>query len=238
MREAYSRCAFPLKPGQERIAMMDFDLTLYLVTDSTGMEEEAFIAKVDAACRGGVTLLQLREKARGGREFLHLARRVKAVADRCGVPLLIDDRADIAMAVDAAGVHVGQEDLPVEAVRKLLGPGKIVGATAKTVGQARIAKEQGADYLGVGAMFPTTTKVKTVLTKVETLADIVREVRLPVVAIGGLNAANCDILRGSGFSGMAVVSAIMKADDPEAAARSLKEKVLSLRRQAPSAGGL
>ena len=208
---------------------MGFDLTLYLVTDSGGRDDETFRAKVEAACRGGVTLLQLREKECGGREFLRLALRVKAVADRYGVPLLIDDRVDVALAADAAGVHVGQEDLPVEAARRLLGPGKIVGATAKTVEQARIAKAQGADYLGVGAVFPTTTKVKTVLTEVGTLAEIVREVQLPVVAIGGLNAANCDVLRGSGFSGIAVVSAIMKAGDPEAAARSLKEKVLSLR---------
>ena len=208
---------------------MGFDLTLYLVTDSGGMDDETFLAKVEAACRGGVTLLQLREQECGGREFLRLALRVKAVADRYGVPLLIDDRVDVALAADAAGVHVGQEDLPVEAARRLLGPGKIVGATAKTVEQARIAKAQGADYLGVGAVFPTTTKVKTVLTEVGTLAEIVREVQLPVVAIGGLNAANCDVLQGSGFSGIAVVSAIMKAGDPEAAARSLKEKVLSLR---------
>lgn len=208
---------------------MGFDLTLYLVTDSTGMEEDVFLGKVEAACRGGVTLLQLREKERGGRDFLRLAEQVKAVADRYGVPLLIDDRIDIAMAAGAAGVHVGQEDIPVEAARRLLGPDKIVGATAKTVEQALRAKEQGADYLGVGAMYPTTTKVKTVLTKVETLAGIVRVVRLPVVAIGGLNCDNCDILRGSGFSGAAVVSAIMKADDPEQAARALKARIQSLK---------
>lgn len=204
---------------------MNFDLTLYLVTDSTGLEEEVFLQKVEAACRGGVTLLQLREKERGGRDYLRLARRVKAVTDRYGIPLLIDDRADVAIAADAAGVHVGRDDLPVAEARKLLGAGKIVGATAKTVEQARQAKEEGADYLGVGAIYPTTTKVKTILTKVETLADIVREVGLPVTAIGGLNAENCDILKGSGFSGIAVVSAIMKAGDPEAAARSLREKI-------------
>ena len=115
--------------------------------------------------------------------------------------------------------------MPVVEARRLLGAGKIVGATAKTVEQARQAKEEGADYLGVGAIYPTTTKVKTILTKVETLADIVREVGLPVAAIGGLNAENCDILKGSGFSGIAVVSAVMKADDPEAAARALREKI-------------
>ena len=205
--------------------MIKFDLTLYLVTDSNGLEEAAFLQKVEAACRGGVTLLQLREKERGGREYLRLARRLKEITDRYGIPLLIDDRVDVAIAADAAGVHVGREDLPVVEARRLLGAGKIVGATAKTVEQARQAKEEGADYLGVGAIYPTTTKVKTILTKVETLADIVREVGLPVAAIGGLNAENCDILKGSGFSGIAVVSAVMKADDPEAAARALREKI-------------
>ena len=208
---------------------MNFDLTLYLVTDSTGLEEEDFLSRVESACRGGVTLLQLREKQRGGGEYLRLARRVKEITDRWGIPLLIDDRADIALAADAAGVHVGQEDLPVEEARRLLGPDKIVGATAKTVAQALRAKAQGADYLGVGAIYPTTTKVKTVRTSTATLADIVRESGLPVVAIGGLNAENCGILAGSGFSGIAVVSAVMKAASPEQAARILREKVHALR---------
>lgn len=208
---------------------MNFDLTLYFVTDSTGMEEDRFLEKIEAACRGGVTLLQLREKEGSGREFLRLAQRVREIADRFGVPLLIDDRVDIALACGAAGVHVGQEDLPVETARKLLGPDRIIGATAKTVPQAREAKEQGADYLGVGAIYPTTTKVKTILTKVETLAEIVREVGLPVVAIGGLNRENCDILKGSGFSGVAAVSAIMKAEDPESTARAFKAKIEALR---------
>lgn len=207
---------------------MKFDLTLYLVTDSTGMEEKVFLNKVDAACRGGVTLLQLREKERGGGEYLRLARQVKEITDRYRIPLLIDDRVDVALAADAAGVHVGREDLPVAEARRLLGPDKIVGATAKTVEQARQARAEGADYLGVGAIYPTTTKVKTILTKVETLSEIVREVGLPVTAIGGLNADNCDVLKGSGFSGIAVVSAIMKSPDPEAAARALREKIRAL----------
>lgn len=208
---------------------MHFDLTLYLVTDSTGLEEDAFLDKVDAACRGGVTLLQLREKERGGRDYLHLAKRVREITDRYHIPLLIDDRIDIALACGAAGAHVGQEDLPADAARRLLGPDRILGATAKTVEQALRAKEQGADYLGVGAIYPTTTKVKTVLTKVETLAEIVQAAGLPVVAIGGLNRSNCDILKGSGFSGVAAVSAIMKAYDPETAARDLKAKIQALR---------
>ena len=207
------------------------DLTLYLVTDSTGLTEEEFFFRVEQACRGGVTMLQLREKERSGREYLSLAKKVKNIADRYRIPLLIDDRVDVALAVDAAGVHVGQSDLPVSVARRLLGPHKIIGATAKTVPQALEAQKQGADYLGVGAIFPTTTKVKTVLTKVETLCEICRVVRIPAVAIGGLNAENLSVLKGCPVGGVAVVSAIMKQEDPEAAARSLKQAILTLRRE-------
>lgn len=204
---------------------MKFDLTLYLVTDSTGLEEEIFLHKVEEACKGGVTLVQLREKEKGGRAYLELAEKVKQITDTYSIPLIIDDRVDVALAIDAAGVHVGQSDLPVHVARKLMGPDKIVGATAKTVEQAMIAKAEGADYLGVGAIYPTTTKVKTVLTKVETLNEIGEQLGLPIVAIGGLNKENCGVLQGSKASGMAVVSAIMKADNCKAAAQTLKEKV-------------
>ena len=146
---------------------MKFDPTLYLVTDSTGRTDDDFLSILEKALTGGVTLVQLREKERGGGEYLRLARLTKAVCDRYRVPLIIDDRADIAMAADAAGVHVGQSDLPVCEARKLLGEDKIVGATAKTVEQAQKAYREGADYLGTGAIFPTTTKVKTVLTPEE-----------------------------------------------------------------------
>lgn len=207
---------------------MQFDLTLYLVTDSTGRSDEEFFSIVEKACMGGVTLLQLREKERGGREYLRLAKCTKEIADRYGVPLIIDDRVDVALAVDAAGVHVGQSDLPVSEARRILGPDKIVGATAKTVPQALEALEQGADYLGTGAIFPTTTKVKTVLTPVSTLCDVCRAVPIPVVAIGGLNIGNVDVLEGAPISGVAVVTAIMKASDPEAAAAELLQKAKEL----------
>ncbi len=206
------------------------DVTLYLVTDSTGLEESQFLQKVESACRGGITLLQLREKERSGREYLELAQKTKAITDAYGIPLLIDDRVDIALAADAAGVHLGQSDLPLWAARKLLGPHKILGATAKTVEQALKAQEEGADYLGVGAIFPTTTKVVTVLTKVETLAEICKTVSIPVVAIGGLNAQRLSVLEQVPVAGVSVVSAIMKAPDPEQAAKELKERVLELRR--------
>lgn len=200
-------------------------LLLYLVTDSTGMEEDVFLGKVEQALAAGVTLLQLREKEREGGSLFHLAKKAGDLARRYNVPLLIDDRVDIAMAVDAAGVHVGQADLPVREARRLLGPGKIVGATAKTVEQALKAREEGADYLGVGAIYPTTTKVKTIHTSPETLRDICRTAGIPAIAIGGLNKDNLEILRGTGVAGIAVVSAVMKREDAASAVRELREAV-------------
>ena len=206
----------------------DLDVTLYLVTDSTYHTEESLLHTVEESCKGGVTLVQLREKNKGGREYLDKAFKVKEITDRYHVPLIIDDRVDVALACDAAGVHVGSSDIPVAVARKLMGPDKIVGATAKTVEAAMKAYEDGADYLGVGAIYPTTTKVVTILTKVSTLKDICEAVPIPAVAIGGLNAGNMDVLEGAGMSGMAVVSAIMKAEDPQKNARELKEKIVAL----------
>ncbi len=202
---------------------MELDTRLYFVTDSTGFEEEEFLSRVESALKGGVTLLQLREKERTTREYLNLARRVHAISERYGVPLLIDDRVDVALAMDAEGVHLGQSDMPIDIARHLMGDGKIIGATAKTVPQAIEAYSQGADYLGVGAIFPTTTKVKTVLTSVDTLRDICNSVPIPANAIGGLNKDNIGVLRGVPIAGICVVSAIMKAHDPAAAARELRE---------------
>lgn len=204
---------------------MNFDCSLYLVTDSTGLEEEEFLRRVEEACAGGVTLVQLREKERSGREYLNLAMRVKEITDKYNIPLIIDDRIDIAMAIDAAGVHVGQSDINVRYARKLLGENKIVGATTKTIEQAKEAVGEGADYLGVGAIYPTTTKVTTVITEVSTLNNICEVVDIPVVAIGGLNENNCDVLIGSKISGIAVVSAIMKAKDIKESTKGLREKV-------------
>ena len=208
---------------------MKFDLTLYLVTDSTYHTEESFLWTIEEACKGGVTLLQIREKERSGRDYLALARKVKEITDRYDIPLIVDDRIDIALAVDAAGVHVGRSDIPVCEARRLLGSGKIVGATAKTVEQAKEAFAEGADYHGVGAIYPTTTKVITVLTEVSTLNAICKAVPIPAVAIGGLNKENMDILKGGCMSGVAVVSAIMKATEPRLAAEELKKKIQSLR---------
>ncbi len=203
--------------------MKKLDTTMYFITDSTFCGEEEFLRRVEEACKGGVTLIQLREKERTTREYLSLAEKVHEITQRYDIPLIIDDRADVALAVNAEGVHVGQSDMPVAAARRLMGDDKIVGATAKTVPQALEAYEQGADYLGVGAIYPTTTKVKTVLTSVDTLKEIVQAVPIKVNAIGGLNKDNIHVLKGSGIDGICAVSAIMKADDPKAAAEELRE---------------
>jgi len=195
---------------------------MYFITDSTFCGEEEFLRRVEEACKGGVTLIQLREKERSTREYLSLAEKVHEITQHYDIPLIIDDRVDIALAVNAEGVHVGQSDMPVAVARKLMGD-KIVGATAKTVPQALEAYEQGADYLGVGAIYPTTTKVKTVLTSVDTLKEIVRAVPIKVNAIGGLNKNNIHVLKDSGIDGICAVSAIMKADDPKTAAEELRE---------------
>ena len=208
--------------------MKTFDTSLYFITDSTSFTEEEFLRRTEAALQGGVTFLQIREKDRSTREYIALAEKVHALTRKYNVPLIIDDRVDVALAMDAEGVHVGQSDMPVATARRLLGEEKIIGATAKTVPQAMEAYEQGADYLGVGAIYPTTTKVKTVLTSTDTLRDICDAVPIPANAIGGLNKDNIDVLAGIPIAGVCVVSAIMKADDPKVAAEDLKARAQEL----------
>ena len=208
--------------------MKTLDTSLYFITDSTGFGDAEFLRRVEAALQGGVTFLQIREKDRSTREYIALAEKVHALTRKHNVPLIIDDRVDVALAMDAEGVHVGQSDMPVATARRLLGKEKIIGATAKTVPQAMEAYEQGADYLGVGAIYPTTTKVKTVLTSTDTLRDICNAVPIPANAIGGLNKDNIDVLAGIPIAGVCVVSAIMKADDPKVAAEDLKARAQEL----------
>ena len=208
--------------------MRKLDTRLYFITDSTGYDEEMFLGRIEQALRGGVTLIQLREKTRSARELTALAGKVHVLTKRYGVPLIIDDRIDVALAVDAEGVHVGQSDIPVDAARRILGDGKIVGATAKTVSQALEAYRQGADYLGVGAVYPTKTKTDTYVITPDTIRAIAEAVPIPVNAIGGLTLQNADVLAGIPVSGICVVSAIMKAEDPEQAARVLRKKAEEL----------
>lgn len=211
--------------------MKKLDTTLYFITDSTNYDEKEFLERVEKALSGGVTIMQLREKNKTTREYISLAGKVHSITKKYDVPLIIDDRLDVALAVGAEGVHLGQSDMPTDTARKIVGDKMIIGATTKTVEQAVEACKNGADYLGVGAIYPTTTKVKTVLTSVDTLKDIVRAVSVPVNAIGGLNRENIGILEGSGISGICAVSAIMKADDPQTAARELKQAFLLMNKE-------
>ena len=197
---------------------MTFDTTLYFITDSTGFEREEFLRRVQAALEGGVTILQLREKNKTTREYIELAEEVHKLTKKYNVPLIIDDRVDVMLAVDAEGVHVGAEDMPLATARKIIGKDKILGATAKKVEVAKAAYEAGADYLGVGAIYPTTTKVKTVLTSTDTLRAITEAVPIPVNAIGGLKPDNIQVLKGINIAGVCAVSAIMKAGDTKKAA--------------------
>lgn len=211
---------------------MEFDTILYFITDSTGYGREEFLRRVRSALEGGVTLIQLREKNRTTREYVNLANEVHEITKEFGVPLIIDDRIDVMLAADCEGVHVGAEDMPVAKARELIGKDKILGATAKTVEAAVSACNDGADYLGVGAIYPTTTKVKTVLTSTETLDAITKAVPIPVNAIGGLNSGNIRILKGIDIAGVCAVSAIMKAVCPRIAAEELKNAFEDLRRHA------
>lgn len=199
------------------------DLRLYAITDRRALPAGVTLAQaVEAALEGGVTCLQLREKEASAGDILALARTLLPLCRARRVPLLINDRVDIALAAGADGVHLGQEDLPLPEARTLLGPDRILGATAHTVEEALRAQAEGADYLGVGAMFPTGTKTDTVPTSADTLKAICAAVSTPVVAIGGVNAQNLPTLAGTGIAGAAVVSAIFSQSDLTAAARTLR----------------
>lgn len=205
-----------------------FDTSLYFITDSSNYDETEFLERIEAALSGGVSIIQLREKNRTTREYIELGDKVHKITQKYKVPLIIDDRLDVAMAIDAEGVHLGQSDMQISTARKIWGEDKIIGATTKTVEQAVEAYEQGADYLGVGAIFPTTTKVITILTSTEMLDKICGSVPIPVNAIGGLNKDNIDVLKGIDIAGICVVSAIMKAENPKAAAMELGKKAREL----------
>ena len=190
-------------------------LRLYLVTNRYQDSLESFLKKVETACRSGVTIVQLREKNLTTNQYYQLAKKVKEITDAYQVPLIIDDRLDVCLAVDAAGLHIGDDELPVSVARKVLGPEKILGVTAKTVKRALEAETSGADYLGTGAIFPTTTKENAPITLISTLKTICQRVAIPVVAIGGLTSENIGQLIGTGIAGVAVVRDLMQAEDIE-----------------------
>lgn len=200
-------------------------LRLYLVTNRYQDSVESFLEKVETACRSGVTIVQLREKNLTTNQYYQLAKQVKEITDAYQVPLIIDDRLDVCLAVDAAGLHIGDDELPVSVARKVLGPEKILGVTAKTVKRALEAEEGGADYLGTGAIFPTTTKENAPITLISTLKTICQRVTIPVVAIGGLTSENIDQLIGTGIAGIAVVRDLMQAEDIEAKTQAFLTKL-------------
>ena len=200
-------------------------LRLYLVTNRYQDSVESFLEKVEMTCRSGVTIVQLREKNLTTNQYYQLAKQVKEITDAYQVPLIIDDRLDVCLAVDAAGLHIGDDELPVSVARKVLGPEKILGVTAKTVKRALEAEEGGADYLGTGAIFPTTTKENAPITLISTLKTICQRVAIPVVAIGGLTSENIDQLMGTGIAGVAVVRDLMQAEDIEAKTQAFLTKL-------------
>ena len=201
------------------------ELRLYLVTNRYQDSLESFLKKVETACRSGVTIVQLREKNLTTNQYYQLAKQVKEITDAYQVPLIIDDRLDVCLAVDAAGLHIGDDELPVPVARQVLGPEKILGVTAKTVKRALEAEEGGADYLGTGAIFPTTTKENAPITLISTLKTICQKVAIPVVAIGGLTSENIDQLIGTGIAGVAVVRDLMQAEDVEAKTQAFLTKL-------------
>ena len=205
-------------------------LLLYAVTDRAWTGKQSLDEQVEEALQGGVTLVQLREKRLSKEQLIEEARRITALCHRYGVPLIVNDDYEAALAAGADGVHVGIEDAPVAAIRARAGKNFIIGATAKTVEQAQRAEHEGADYLGVGAVFPSPTKQSAIRITNEQLRTICASVTIPAVAIGGITQKNVASLQGGGMAGIAVVSAIFGADDILAATRSLKERAIEVTR--------
>jgi thiamine-phosphate pyrophosphorylase len=200
--------------------MKNLDLSLYLVTDKSDNVEK-FLRTIEEAIKGGVSVVQIREKTADTLDFYNLALKVKEITTKYDVPLIINDRVDVALAIDADGVHVGQSDMPCDVTRKLVGPDKIVGVSAATIEEAKKAECDGADYIGTGAVFPTATKDDAPKITKKDLKEIVDSINIPVVAIGGITIENASELTDTGISGLSVVSAIMSSDDPKKSSEKL-----------------
>ena len=200
--------------------MNSLDLSLYLVTDKSD-DVEKFLKTIEEAIKGGVSVVQIREKTADTLDFYNLSLKVKEITSKYNVPLIINDRVDVALAIDADGVHVGQSDMPCEVTRKLVGPDKIVGVSAATIDEAKKAEKDGADYIGTGAVFPTATKDDAPKITKKDLKEIADSINIPVVAIGGINLDNASQLTDTGIKGLSVVSAIMSSDDPKKSAEKL-----------------
>lgn len=205
------------------------DLLLYAVTDRSWLGGHTLYQDVEAAIKGGATFIQLREKKLDEEHFLEEAKEIKELCKKYRVPFVINDNVDIALAMDADGVHVGQSDMEAGMVREKLGPDKIIGVSAQTVEQAILAEQKGADYLGVGAVFPTGSKDDAVEVSHDTLKAICEAVQIPVIAIGGISTGNVMELSGSGICGIAVISAIFAKPDIETAAKELRKQTEKMR---------
>ena len=205
---------------------MKFDLSLYLVTDRSLLRGKDLLWTVEQAVLGGVSIVQLREKDTSSKEFYQLALSLKKILDRYKIPLIINDRLDIALAVDASGVHLGQSDLPCSTARQLLGKDKIIGLSIENSAQCQELQASSIDYIGYSPVFATTTKDDTASPLgLQGVAQIATQVDLPGVAIGGIDAHNAGDVIKAGAKGIAVVSAIIASDDPQTAARELRQRV-------------
>ena len=204
------------------------DLVLYAITDRRWLNGKSLAEVVEESLKGGVTFLQLREKELDSETFLEEALKIKDVCRKYKVPFIINDNVDVAVASDADGIHIGQEDAAIGDVRKRVGAGKIIGVSAQTVEQAVLAESQGADYLGVGAVFKTGSKDDAEDVSLETLRKICDAVSIPVVAIGGITENNLSLLKGSGIAGIAVISAIYAKPDIQKTSERLKEAILRM----------
>ncbi|MBZ9686596.1 thiamine phosphate synthase [Clostridium estertheticum] len=200
----------------------NIDYSLYLVTDRDVLMDTDIYTEVEQAIKGGVTLVQIREKSIGTLEFYNIAVKIKCITDKYKVPLIINDRIDIAQAIDADGVHLGQNDMPADIARCILGSNKIIGVSTSTLVEAQKAERQGADYVGVGAMFPTTTKDDASAVTINCLKEIKQGISIPVVAIGGISEINIALLKTANIDGIAVVSAILGNKDVKTAAEKLE----------------
>ena len=200
--------------------MKNIDLSLYLVTDKSD-DVEKFLKTIEEAIKGGVTVVQIREKTAETLDFYNLALKVKEITTKYGVPLIINDRVDVALAIDADGIHVGQSDMPCDITRKLIGDDKILGVSAATIPEAKKAQEDGADYIGTGAVFPTATKDDAPKITKKDLKEIANSIDIPVVAIGGINLNNVNELKDTDIAGISVVSAIMSSDNPKKSSEEL-----------------
>jgi thiamine-phosphate pyrophosphorylase len=208
--------------------MKKVDYSLYLVSDRTNKTDKEFLAIIEEAILGGVTVVQLQEKNASTGEFYEIALHLKELTSKYDVPFIINDRLDIALAIEADGVHVGQSDLPASVVRTIIGDDKILGVSAATIETAKKAEKDGADYIGTGAIYPTETKEASCI-GMDYLKEIVDNVKIPIVAIGGLDENNIDQkLLNTGIKGISVVSAIMNSDNPKLASETLKKKFDSI----------